>query len=691
MSDNMNRLAGDAGPALRRLTHRLFGMMKRHPIKSVALSGVALSFANRYYQRQANKNKKKVLVLPFYKIKIVEQCKPDFLSFSSSHIEMPVDELVELIHQAAEDPNIVALHGIFGNGFGFSSGGWAHLEEIRNALAVFEQSHRQHPEPLLLPLSKESRKKKPMIAYSNTFSSPLPKADMKEYYLASAFSNVLLQTQGDLNLFGLSATNTFFRDCLQRYGIQVDVFKHGLYKNFANQFTHANYSKEHKQNVANLVTQINQKVCESIYISRNLSENYSDYASFWDMVHSAGSFPAEIAHKIGFVDGVLPLDPLDAVIASSKKKTQKEDTTENDYTMVKKWAGKSANMDGFTADATISIQDYAKEKQIEKLRNFNFYKVDNEKIAVLKVTGAITEKTAQKMEKALKKLKKADDVKALILRIDSPGGSITACETIFQQLQDTGKKTVVSFGNVSASGGYYISTHADRIFASPTTITGSIGVFMIRMNLRGLAEQYGITFDSVQSSDLSGSFDPFTPINEPMKVNFANFADRAYMRFKSIVSDGRKIDMDDVEQVAQGKVWTGEQAKELGLVDELGGLHRAIAYCQRSFTRDGQAEVVTWPPRRSFWELLTGDRDDLEDDFLPSVFALVSHTVSERIGISMGTSNNIGVTGFLGSNFPTSVSGIMLTVDENWAIRCLLQENDNVPDLLSQFPPSIWD
>eukprot|EP00980_Cylindrotheca_fusiformis_P001981 scaffold443_cov125-Cylindrotheca_fusiformis.AAC.30 len=690
MSDPSNIEAGNGGPAHRRLTHRLFGMLKRHPIKSVALSGLAMVAASRSLQRRRDKNRKKVLVLPFYKMSIVEQRKPNFRSLSSSRIEMPVDELVDLIHEAASDPNIVALHGIFGNGFGFSSGGWAHLEEIRSALTVFEQAHRHHPEPGR-PSSMETKKKKPLVAFSSTFASPLPGAELKEYFLASAFSNVLLQTQGDLNLFGLSATNTFFRDCLKRYGIQIDVFKHGLYKNFANQFTHSKYSKEHKENVENLVTQINHNVCESIYYSRKLYQEYSDFSAFWDSVFSAGSFPAEMARKVGFVDEITPLDPLDAAIASGRKVAKEGGAEERSELIKKMWAGKDSSVDDFEAEATISIQDYANEKRIEKMRRFNFHRGEKEKIAVLKVTGAITDSTAQKLEKALKKLKKADDVKALILRIDSPGGSIFACESIFQQLKDTQKKTVVSFGNVSASGGYYISTHADRIFASPTTITGSIGVFMIRMNLRGLAEQYGITFDSVQSSELSGSFNPFTPINNSMKENFASFADRAYMRFKGIVSDGRNMKMDVVEQVAQGKVWTGAQAKELGLVDELGGLHRAIAYCQRSFTSDGQAEVVTWPPRKSFMELLTGDRDDLEDELVPSVFALLSQGVAEKIGLPMATSNISGVAGFLGTKIPPSVSGVMLTVDENWAIRCLMQEHGEVPDLLSQFPHNIWD
>lgn len=121
---------------------------------------------------------------------------------------------------------------------------------------------------------------------------------------------------------------------------------------------------------------------------------------------------------------------------------------------------------------------------------------------MIKLDGAITDATARKMEKALRKLKKTTDVKCVVIRVDSPGGAITACETIYQLIQDLDQKVVVSFGNVSASGGYYISTGADRIFASPTTITGSIGVFMIRLDLRELAAQYGIKFDSVSTSVL---------------------------------------------------------------------------------------------------------------------------------------------------------------------------------------------
>ncbi|CAJ1953433.1 unnamed protein product [Cylindrotheca closterium] len=672
---------------------RFQGLVRRHPVKTFALSGAVISTAYRSRQKQMEMKKKRILVLPFYKMNIVEQTKPNLRSFSSSTTEMAVDELVGLIHEAAKDPNITGIHGIFGNGFGFSTGGWAHLEEIRNALTVFRQSHRDHPETSNSSADsiKTPRKLKPLVAYSNTFSSPLPKADMREYYLASAFSTIMLQSQGDLNLFGLSTSNMFYRDFLKRYGIQVDVFKHGLYKNFANQFTHKSYSKEHKENVKNLVTSINHMVCETIFNSREIFKKYDEYEAFWDMIHSSGSLPADAAKKIGLVDRVVGLDPIGNVISALKQaKSAEEEKTKGGIRtsdVINSWIAKNTGFEDFEVEGTVSIQEYAKESTIKKFQKFSFDTSNQEKIAVLKVTGAITDKTAERVNKALRKLKGADNVKALVLRVDSPGGAITACESIQQELRNTGKEYVVSFGNVSASGGYYISTHSNRIFALPTTITGSIGVFMLRMNFTGLAKQYGVTVDSVQSSDLSGSFDPFTPINNPMKRNFENFSDRAYMRFKSLVSDGRKMDMNAVEDVAQGKVWTGKQAQDIGLVDELGGLQKAIAYCQRSFTKDGNAEVVRWPPRMSFLEMLSGEDEDLKDTF-PGALALMQSSAADLLGLEYGLQSRYKSQDF---KIPSSVSGMMLTIDEDWAIRCMLENEEQVRDFMSNFPSSAWD
>lgn len=721
----------NVGHARRSLTHRFIDMLKRNPKKSIALAGLGIASFYKNRQVGSDKHKKKVLVLPFYKMNIVEESTQDIRSLSRSNfskeIEMPADELVKLIHSAAEDPNIVALYGIFGNGNGFRTGGWAHVEEIRNALLVFQQSHRCHKEPNIAGASLEQQQKsqqprtpKPLYAYANTFASPLPgSGGMKEYYLASAFTHIHLQSQGDLELFGLHSTNWFYRDFLKKYGIQVNVFKHGLYKDFGNLFTHARYTKEHKENVQNIFQNWNNHVCYGIYTSRNKSLKQFEFSNFWEMVHRAGSFPADLALKVGFIDYVPRLDPLDKLLENGKKEakfsTEDKSSEEN---AEEKW-GSETDLDHFAAEAKISITDYARQKKQEKGRlskQWNVYKLfssmgnnashkkipqedasknNEEKIAVIKLGGGITEATARKTERTLKKLKNSKEVKAVVLRVDSPGGVVTACETIYQEIQDLPQKVVVSFGNVSASGGYYISANADRIFASPTTVTGSIGVFMIRFDFRGLAEQYGITFDSVATSELSGCFDPLEPINEEMKENFQNSVDRTYLRFKSLVAAGRDMDLDAVENIAQGRLWTGEQAKQIGLVDELGGLDRAIAFCQRNYTESGEATVVSWPPKQSLLEFflkrMGGSDDDMDDFQVPSILHFFfSAFQTQSMGISRffpkAEGSVIGTT----PRFPAAFSGVMLTTDENWAIRCALQDND-VTDMVGNFPPSFWE
>ena len=292
----------------------------------------------------------------------------------------------------------------------------------------------------------------------------------------------------------------------------------------------------------------------------------------------------------------------------------------------------------------------------------------------------IGEATARKAEKALRKVKEQKDVKCVVLRVDSRGGAINACESLFQEIQELPQKVVVSFGNVSASGGYYISSSADKIFASSSTITGSIGVVMVRMDFRDLAKSYGVTFDSVATSALSGSNDPFSPINKKMNENFENQADRSYHRFKSIVSEGRNMSMRRVERIAKGRVYTGEQAHQIGLVDELGGLKEAVAFAQKNYTDSGEAQVVQWPPKKSFMEFLASrggdDADDIDNVELPEVV----HTALSSFLSGNNHIASILKSSVVGKNYASSLtapvsSGIMLTVDENTAIQCMLEES----------------
>lgn len=403
-------------------------IVRNRPWTVLGATGLLATVGYRRRQEESRRledsKKRKVLVLPFYRMRIVEEKPPVSLSSLAGNsapspagggdrmIEMAADELVSLIHEAAQDPSIVGMYGIFGNGSGFSTGGWAHLEEIRNALQVFATSHRQHPEPGVA--TPPQRDRKAMYAYSNSFASPLGSTpSMKEYFLASAFTTIHLQRQGDLNLFGLHSTNAFFRDFLQTYGINVHVWKHGAYKNMANRFTHAHFTKEHYENVAGVLLPIQQHVCDSIYTSRHkYLKKFPDQGNFWEMVHSAGSLPARVAHQIGFVDYLPRMDPLDVLVKNNKdggqpdmagvgsvvSSTEAEDTsvTKNDpapnapseesdepimtkptkepSSLAEKWKFET-DLDHFTADAKIDLASYARQRAAERQKEAKDWKL----------------------------------------------------------------------------------------------------------------------------------------------------------------------------------------------------------------------------------------------------------------------------------------------------------------------------
>jgi signal peptide peptidase SppA len=214
------------------------------------------------------------------------------------------------------------------------------------------------------------------------------------------------------------------------------------------------------------------------------------------------------------------------------------------------------------------------------------------------IVGAITDRVALETVASLRKIKKDPKIKAVVLRIDSPGGCSVAAENVLQECKDIPQPIICSMGNTCASGGYYIATGCKRIFASPTTITGSIGAFIIKFDLTGMAKKYGFNVEQIKTGPYSASSHPFSPLNPFVKANLAQRADRIYENFKSVVSESRGIELDEVEDLAQGRIWTGGEAKRNGLVDELGGFDRAIAYARREFS-SGEAVIELWPKAES--------------------------------------------------------------------------------------------
>merc|ERR1712151_2877 len=391
-------------------------------------------------------------------------------------ITMEVKDFVSLIHKAAQDPNIVGLYGTCAEADGINVTGLAQLEEIRNAIRVFRESHRRHLEPNVkyekrnapcecgVPC-QENTKEKPCVFFSYSFNSH--SSVNSQYYLASAFQEVALQQKGDLNLFGISSSNIFLKPALETYGMKFHVFKHGLYKNSPNMFTENTYTPEHYDNVNNLITSLQKTVLDNI--SRGRKDRKGFNPELWEAILEHGTMTALNAHEVGFIDSILAVDPME----SWSKSILNNDNDNDDPSQ------SSSEKDG---NKFISLTEY-KEKNdaemkgeratkyyntmLEAVKTFNIdsikneyakqKKLLNEKIVILNVFGGIDKQSASKVIDCIKKIKGNGNVKSVILRIDSPGGGAMESEVILSDLSDLSQPVICSMSNVAASGGYYIA------------------------------------------------------------------------------------------------------------------------------------------------------------------------------------------------------------------------------------------
>ena len=675
---------------------------------------------------QDSKKKKKVLVIPFNRLKLVERKKTDlsssFEKFGSTEKEdkvheMEIRDLVDLIHKAAMDPEIGALYGVFGHGSSLMTSGWADLEEVRNALRVFRESHRRHAEPnlgheeLLIPRIDS----KPMYAYTDTFAS-FGDPGNKDYYLASVFTHIHMQKTGELNLFGLTSQQFFLRGLLEKYGINVHVFKHGKYKNAPNALTEWGFNRAHRENVTNILEQMNADICDDIQAVRSkalMTSWLRKDGDIWSLIQNAGTFPARTAWKSGLVDYIPRRSPLFDLIEANLDKSNKEKMKES-------WKHQETDFDRFPASQKVDLREYEKKmskkkKAEEKMKRWHDLankkpeigqilaslgmvskeevEKPKEKVALVQIEGGIADATASKVVNALRKIRRDKDAKCVVVRVTSPGGTIQACETISQELKALSIPIIFSFGNVSASGGYYIASHADRIFASKKTVTGSIGVFGIRPDFTDFVARYGISCEHISSGDYSATLSPFHPMTRKMKENFAQSIDRYYKQFKGVVASGRSLPVDKVEEIGQGRVWTGNQAKGNGLVDEIGGLYRALAHAKRCYT-SGDAEIVVYPKKHSLLERLA---EASETRSLAEVFAVLQawalsndnehhNPLAERGSAEFLAKHLVGVV----QNPVTSgklLGGVFMAADENTAIQLLLQDCGVEKSLL---PETLW-
>ena len=500
-----------------------------------------------------------------------------------------LDDILSSIQKAKENENIKGIY-LQANSLGTS---YASLQEIRNALLDFKESGKF------------------VIAYADSYTQGL-------YYLSSAADKVLLNPKGMIEWRGIASAPLFYKDLLQKIGVEMQVFKVGTYKSAVEPFIATEMSPANREQVTTFITSIWGQVTEEVSTSRNISvDSLNVYADRMLMF-----YPAEESVKCGLADTLIYRND----VRNYLKKLVEINEDDNlpilglgDMMNVRKNVPKdksgnivavyyaSGEITDYPSSAT-SEDGIVGSKVIRDLRKLK----DNDDVkAVYYASGEITDYPSSatsedgivgsKVIRDLRKLKDNDDVKAVVLRVNSPGGSAFASEQIWHAVKElkTKKPVIVSMGDYAASGGYYISCVADTIVAEPTTLTGSIGIFGMIPNVKGLTDKIGLSYDVVKTNKYADFGNIMRPFNEDEKSLLQMMITEGYDTFVTRCAEGRHMTKEAIEKIAEGRVWTGETAKELGLVDELGGIDKALDIAVAKAGIEGYT-VVSYPEKQDF-------------------------------------------------------------------------------------------
>lgn len=438
-----------------------------------------------------------------------------------------VFETISLIKYAATDPNIKGILVKAGN----NPNGFATNEEIRNALLAFKQSHKF------------------VYAYSNVMSQ-------KSYYVASVADKIYLNPKGGVDFAGFSVEIMFLKGMLEKLEIQPQIFYDGKFKSATEPL------REEKMTEANRIqTQAFLGDLYRHFLQKIAQQRKIDTANLYRYANEGLIQTAYDAVKYKLVDA-LKYD--DEVMDEMKSKLALKSSKDIPFVSLRKYA-KAVDYRNLTGDGRIALI-YAQGDIVDK------------------GSGDHVRISAENYVKLIRKVRQDKSIKAIVFRVNSPGGSSLASDEIWRELSlaKNSKPVVVSMGDYAASGGYYISCMADSIYAQPNTLTGSIGVFGVIPNLQSFFKnKLGITFDGVKTAQYADLGTASRPLNEAEKRFVQNSVDSIYADFKSRVMLGRKLSKEVVDSVAQGRVWSGIQAQQLGLVDRLGGINDAIACAAR--------------------------------------------------------------------------------------------------------------
>jgi protease IV len=473
-------------------------------------------------------------------------------------------QLTRAIEAASADDAIAGLflHGELDAG----GAGYAQLREVRAAIDAFRQTG------------------KPVKAYFNY-------ATTGTYYLASAANHVTIDPYGAILMPGLASQPMFFAKAFERFGVGVQVTRVGKYKSAVEPYTRTEMSDENRAQIQKLLNDIWSDLVASIEQSRSLAKNGMQSAIDAEAILRApAALEAKLVDRVAYWDVVLEELKADTGRAGSKETFKQID--------VKRYA-KLVSGDGLTA----------------RRRGDTKVSPTRDRIGIVYAEGVIMDGDGQddgtvygdKVARDLRRLRMDDNVKAVVLRVNSPGGSASASEVILREVRLTREKkpVIVSMGHLAASGGYWISSYADRIFAESTTITGSIGVFGILFNVQDLAnEKLGVTFDTVKTGRFADLGSIVRPKTDEELALIQKMVDWIYDEFTHKVSEARKLDLVTVQEIAQGRVWSGSEALKLGLVDEIGGLSAAVRFAAEQANLGERFRVVEVPRKKQFAEAL---------------------------------------------------------------------------------------
>ena len=453
-----------------------------------------------------------------------------------------LDDILAAIKRAKSNDKIKGIYLVSG----IMNAGMATAEEIRNALIDFKKSGKF------------------VLAYGEMM-------EQKEYFIASAADKVFFNPEGMLNFHGLAANPIFFKGTLEKIGVKPEIFRVGTFKSAVEPYICTEMSDANRQQTQEMLDGIWGNMLVKISASRKIKQEALN----------------ELANRNMLFESAIEL-----------VKSKLVDSLLYQPDMIKYLSGKVGVADADDLQL-ITVKDVMNNPDESA-------SIEREKVAVLYADGEIFDSgsdgiVAKDLIKDIHTIQKDSLIKAVVFRVNSPGGSAYASEQIWKAISElkTKKKVVVSMGDYAASGGYYISCCADKIVAAPNTITGSIGIFGMFFTMDELSKKIGLSYDVVKTNSLSDLGNTTRPMTAPEKMKIQTYVNRGYDLFVKRCSDGRKIKDADLRKIAEGRVWTGTKAKEIGLVDEIGGLEKAISLAAK-IGKVSNYRLVYYPEKKDF-------------------------------------------------------------------------------------------